>query len=68
MSDLKCCGHPHGGPCEGPVKIRRQNTQYHWDEKSGDPDPNLVTCCDLHFKEIQEYWSERWAEYWSGVL
>lgn len=68
---LECCGQPYGGDCEGPVEVRRQNTAYHYseeDKKAGLPDPNLVTCCEGHFKEIQEYWDERWAEYWSSVL
>ncbi len=39
----------------------RQNTQY-VDDKS-----NWVCCCDKCFEEIQDYWSDRWSEYYSGL-
>jgi predicted nucleic acid binding AN1-type Zn finger protein len=40
-------------------KRRRMNTQYAKEES------NWVTCCKPQFDEIQEYWKERWADYWS---
>lgn len=42
---------------------RRQNTDYRDDDEK-----NYVTCCEECFKEIQEYWAERWADYNSGRL
>jgi RNase P subunit RPR2 len=39
------------------VETRRQNTQY------ADDPMNYVTCCEDCFKETQEYWAERWADY-----
>jgi hypothetical protein len=44
------------------VKRRHQNTRYVDDES------NYVTVCDQCFEEIEEYWKERWAEYYSGCL
>ena len=41
---------------------RRQNTQYIQEES------NWVTCCDECFEEVEEYWAERWAEYYNGRL
>lgn len=44
------------------VVRRRQNTQYTQEES------NWVTCCEECFAEIEDYWAERWAEYWNGRL
>ena len=43
-------------------KRRRQNTAYVDDEK------NYVICCDKGFEEIEAYWAERWAEYYSSCF
>lgn len=43
-------------------KRRRQNTMYENEES------NYVTCCAERFEEIEEYWAERWAEYYSSRL
>lgn len=50
------------GRCMPNVIRRRQNTQYMHEES------NWVTCCDECFEEIEEYWAERWAEYYNGRL
>ena len=53
----------HGCEKQGDdVKRRRQKTQY-VDEES-----NFSTLCDECQKEADEYWSERWAEYYVGCL
>ena len=44
------------------VKRRRQNTQYVDDES------NFATLCDDCQSDADEYWSERWAEYYAGCL
>lgn len=64
---LECCGSNEKyvdgtSTCTGTVEKRRQNTQYENDES------NWVVACEFHFEEIQAYWAERWAEYWSSVL
>ena len=57
----RCPGY--GYRCWGFGAIRRrQNTAYVKDEM------NYVTCCGECFQGIQEYWQERWDEYWSSVL
>lgn len=43
-------------------KRRRMNTQY------ADDEANYITVCAVCFEEIEEYWQERWDEYWSGRL
>ncbi len=43
-------------------KRRRMNTQYN-DEKS-----NYCTVCKSCFNEIEEYWNDRWQEYYAGRL
>lgn len=52
------------------VSRRRQNTMYNYDEgEVGDKnDPNFVTLCEDCHKENDEYWEERWQEYYSGLL
>ena len=40
----------------------RQSTMYQDDES------NYVTCCADCFEKIEEYWVERWEEYWSSRL
>ena len=57
---LGCC--PRCGRWFKYPKRRRQSTQYE-DEES-----NYVTCCAECFEEIEEYWAERWAEYYAGRL
>ena len=52
----------YSGICFNKGKRRRQNTAYVDDEL------NYVFACDKCFEEIQEYWKERWSEYWSMVL
>jgi hypothetical protein len=44
------------------VQRRHMSTCYH-DEAS-----NYVTCCWECFLEIEEYWQERWADHWAGVM
>jgi len=48
--------------CEGSIERRRQYTRYVEEES------NFVVCCEKHFKEIQAYWIERWAEYYSDCF
>ena len=48
--------------CGSEAKRRRQSTAYVNDEL------NFVIACDDCFKEIEEYWMERWDDYWSSVL
>jgi hypothetical protein len=43
-------------------KRKRMNTQY------ADEESNWIYCCEEQFKEIQEYWKERWDDYYSGIL
>lgn len=44
------------------VESRRQNTAYVNDES------NFVTSCGECYEEIQEYWAERWQEYYGRCL
>lgn len=41
---------------------RRMNTQF------GDEEMNWLDSCEPFFLEQEDYWAERWAEYWSSVL
>jgi hypothetical protein len=53
------------GPCQAcgqPGKLYRQNTQYVNEEQ------NWVCLCSEHEEENDEYWAERWAEYYAGCL
>ena len=52
-----CCGE-----YKNTVKVREQNTQY------TDKDSNYVESCIECFEEIQEYWQERWRDYYSSRL
>ena len=57
---LPCQGFD--GPCKSrKAKLRRQNTKYVNDEM------NWVIACDQCFEGIEEYWAERWAEYYSMI-
>lgn len=44
------------------IECRRQNTAYLDDEA------NYITVCMDCYEEIQDYWEERWREYWASVL
>lgn len=44
------------------IERRRQLSQYHNDES------NWLTACQDCNDEADEYWRERWQEYYSGVL
>jgi hypothetical protein len=51
-------------PCEKLFhypKRRRLCTQYSKEED------NWVTCCEEQFNEINDYYKERWQDYWSDV-
>lgn len=53
------------GPCQAcgaPGMLYRQNTQY-VEEAS-----NWACLCPEHMDDNDEYWEERWAEYYSGCL
>ena len=58
-SSLECAGCGKKGP---DVQKRRQNTAYHDDASNWS-----VLCPDCQ-AEANEYWAERWAEYYSGCL
>lgn len=47
---------------DGTVERRHQNTAY-VDEES-----NWLTSCKECFDEAEEYWAERWAEYYGSRL
>ncbi len=50
------------GPCENKNATRqRQNTCYH------DDNMNWVTLCPECMKSCDEYWEERWKEYYSMI-
>ena len=60
MTDaIKCQGCEKEGP---DVQRRRQNTAYENDES------NYATLCDDCQKYADEYWHERWAEYYAGCM
>ena len=44
------------------VKSRRMSTMFS-DEKD-----NITICCEECFRDIEEYWKERWADYWAGIM
>ena len=48
------------GPHQG--KIYRQSTAYVEDFN------NYIICCEDEFREIEIYWSERWADYYGGLI
>lgn len=48
--------------CEHVGALRHQNTAYR-DEES-----NWAVLCLFHQKEADEYWEERWSEYYAGCL
>lgn len=54
--ECKCCGRLQH------VKRRRTNTAYADDEE------NWLTSCLECFEEREEYWKERWGDYYNGVL
>lgn len=58
--------HPPRCPqCKQPHKTigrRRMNTAYRNDNS------NFIICCRQCFDEVEEYWAERWADYYSGIL
>jgi cyclopropane fatty-acyl-phospholipid synthase-like methyltransferase len=42
-------------------KRRRLCTQY------ANEEDNWVTCCEEQFNEINDYYKERWQDYWSDI-
>jgi hypothetical protein len=44
-----------------PAYRRRQDTAY------DDEESNFATLCAGHHAENDEYWAERWHEYWSDI-
>lgn len=44
-----------------PAYRRRQDTAY------ADEELNYATLCAEHHAENDEYWAERWDEYWSDI-
>lgn len=57
--ELKC---DHCHVSNETVARRRQHTAYNEDEL------NFRTYCEECQKVANEYWDERWQEYWSGRL
>ncbi len=51
-----------GKPDNGTIAIRRMNTAY-----TNDYD-NSMTSCDACYEEQEEYWKERWEDYYRGLL
>ena len=68
MKNLKAERHLHPTRCpcckqkSKHIGRRRQNTQYYNDSY------NWLISCRPCFKEGEEYWAERWADYYSGLL
>lgn len=60
MVRLQCCCDYPG--CTFPGNKRRQNTAYVNDEL------NWNTLCPVHQEEADQYWEERWAEYYAGRM
>jgi len=58
---IPLCQGMHG-PCFRLGKRRRQHTFYVEDEL------NWVFMCDDCFEENEEYWNERWNEYYSECM
>lgn len=56
---LQCCCQYPG--CPMPGFRARQATAY------SDEESNWVTLCDMHHEENDQYWEERWEEYYSGL-
>lgn len=54
-----CQGCDKTGP---EVMRRRQNTQY------ADESCNFAVLCHDCQKDADEYWNERWAEYYAGCM
>jgi len=52
----------HCGCCDDTVYKRRQHTAYHHDEQ------NFAVLCSECQTEANEYWEERWAEYYEGIM
>tara|TARA_Y100000034_G_scaffold121012_1_gene164707 strand:- start:510 stop:713 length:204 start_codon:yes stop_codon:yes gene_type:complete len=52
---------------DGQAEPRPAMTAYHWDGKEEDPNRNLLLC-DHCYQGYRDYWTERWAEYYSGLL
>jgi coproporphyrinogen III oxidase len=50
------------GGCFEFAPLNRQNTQYNEDHR------NFARLCDEHQEEVDEYWKERWDEYWGGRI
>lgn len=56
----KCC--PSCGQTSKHIGRRRQNTRYRNDNS------NWFISCRPCSQENEEYWAERWADYYSGLL
>lgn len=60
MYELKKC--PCCNKWSYTVEMRARNTQYVDDES------NYLTSCAVCYGDDCEYYAERWAEYYSGLL
>lgn len=43
------------------ITLRRMSTCYEIEHD------NYVVCCEVCFKEIEEYWQERWDDYYNDI-
>lgn len=53
--------------CGGKVEIHHAMTAYYWDGKGENPNRDFL-CCENHYKEYFDYWSEMWRDYYTGIL
>lgn len=60
MPELKTC--PCCGTVSDTVERRRMNTAY------ADEESNYLTSCLACFEMSEDYWRERWADYYGGLL
>jgi hypothetical protein len=59
---------PGGGECGGKVELHGAMTAYHFEGVPNSPeDPNKdFYCCELHYKDYEEFWQTQWDEYYSS--
>jgi hypothetical protein len=58
--ECQCCKSE--GIDNVPATKERQNTSYEDDER------NWAILCEKHHEENDQYWAERWREYWADRL
>lgn len=65
----RCRGNPRCEECRSGREVRRQGalTSYYWDGKGEDPNRDLFLCSACRGMYC-DYWNERWAEYYGGLL